>query len=184
MRYTTIIDLTEYPALYNNINVRLVYMHMVLKSGYHDNDRDLCSLSVRRLANEVGITISAVRHALRMLSAYGMVHDLGTMRSVTKWCVSGPITARSKTAAQAVQQENAIMQEASRIQRDKEQRKAQQERQKLAEQGKTSFMVYVESLKAKADAGDEIARRDYERHKAMYEQHRLALEAQKGGKQQ
>ena len=67
MRYTTIIDISEIQPIYRNVNARLVYLHLVLKSGYHDNDRDLVSISLRRIAAEVGLTLSATRHAISQL---------------------------------------------------------------------------------------------------------------------
>lgn len=60
MRYTTIVDISEYASLYRNHNARLVYLHLALRSGYHDNDRDLIDVSVRRLADAVA-SLSARR---------------------------------------------------------------------------------------------------------------------------
>ena len=61
MRYTTVIDISEMPEVYKNSTARLIYLHMSLKAGYHDADRDLVKLSIRRLSSDVGVTVSATR---------------------------------------------------------------------------------------------------------------------------
>lgn len=109
MRYTTIIDIRELDAIYRNKNVRLVYLHMVLKSGYHDEDRDLLRCSIRNLAWEIGLSVSAVRHALHVLMKSGMVSKNGESWQVKKFFLDTPPTPRPKKAqAQAVKAEGNI----------------------------------------------------------------------------
>lgn len=94
MRYTTIIDVTEL-EIYRNVNCRLVYLHLVCKSGYHDDDRDTLQLSIRRIAADVGITISAARHAIAQLMAAQLLKRLDDGRwHVLKWIVAAPPTPR------------------------------------------------------------------------------------------
>lgn len=169
MRYTTIIDISEFPALYNNINVRLVYLHLSLRSGYHDADRDLINTSIRRLAREVGITESAARNALAQLRKLGMIAPQGNLISVKKWIPNGTITPRPKTDKQAKAREAAIKRDDERLQREAERRREQQERDQLAAQGKNSYMLYYEDLQRKAAAGDPEAAAAVLRNKAMYE---------------
>lgn len=95
MRYTTIIDLSD-SALYRNHNVRLVYLHLVLKSGYHDQDRDLITVSIRNLAASVGLTVSATRHAVAQLEAAQLLRHEGSTWRVRKWIAADPPTARPK----------------------------------------------------------------------------------------
>lgn len=96
MRYTTLIDISEQPALYRNKNARLIYLHMVLKAGYHDNDRDILDKSFRTLASEVGLTLSATRHALAQLEAAGLLKkEQGSWR-VKKWIVQEIPTPRTQ----------------------------------------------------------------------------------------
>lgn len=95
MRYTTIIDLSE-SALYRNHNVRLVYLHLVLKSGYHDQDRDLITVSIRNLAASVGLSVSATRHAVAQLEAVQLLRHEGSTWRVRKWIAVDPPTARPK----------------------------------------------------------------------------------------
>lgn len=96
MRYTTIIDITELPNVYRNRNARLIYLHMVLRSGYHDTDRDVIETSIRRLASETGTTVSTVRHALLVLERNGLISKDGDRTKVTKWLQQDAITARPK----------------------------------------------------------------------------------------
>lgn len=94
MRYTTIIDITE-TDIYRNVNCRLVYLHLVCKSGYHDDDRDTLQLSIRRIAADVGITLSAARHAIAQLMAAQLLKRLDDGRwHVLKWIVAAPPTPR------------------------------------------------------------------------------------------
>ena len=85
MRYTTVIDITEFPQIYRNIHARLVYIHMALKAGYHDDDRDVCRLSIRNLAADVGITLSAARNALQQLEKAGLISRNSDCWIVKKW---------------------------------------------------------------------------------------------------
>lgn len=96
MRYTTLIDISEVPEVYCNMNARLLYLHMVLKSGYHDEDRDTLRASFRQLAAAVGLTLSATRHALRILGASGLIQKEGEVWRVKKWIVATPPTPRTQ----------------------------------------------------------------------------------------
>lgn len=126
MRYTTIIDLRDYPALYRNINVRLLYLHLVLASGYHDDDKDKVQTSVRRLAYDCHITISAARNALRQLSREGLLKVEDGTYIVTKWTPQKPITPRAKT--QDEQQRREAAQAATEARRKKEEKEEEQSR--------------------------------------------------------
>ena len=66
-------DLTDWPALYANKNCRLVYLHCVLKAEYGNSWEGFCVTSYRRLADETGISVSAVRWALKQLAKYSVV---------------------------------------------------------------------------------------------------------------
>lgn len=102
MRYTTIIDITEIPDIYRNIHARLIYLHMVLKSGYHDNDRDRTTLSIRSLAADAGITISATRHALSVLQRAQLLSRTGDTWIVKKWLIQDTISSRAKSSNNTV----------------------------------------------------------------------------------
>lgn len=175
MRYTTLIDISEYPQLYRSASVRLVYLHLVLKSGYHDDDRDLCGVSVRRLANECGLTVAATRHALALLEKYVMIKRQGSMLLVRKWVVEKSITPRARTQAQARHKEARELEEIDRARRDKQLRAEEKRREDLRAAGKTPFMVYYEGLLAKAKEGDPEAIRLVEVHRNTYQAHAAEL---------
>lgn len=175
MRYTTIIDISEYPQLYRSASVRLVYLHLVLKSGYHDDDRDLCGVSVRRLANDCGLTVAATRHALALLEKYAMIKRQGSMLLIRKWVVEKAITPRARTQAQARQKEARELEEIDRARRDKQLRAEEKRREDLRASGKTPFMVYYEGLLVKAKEGDPEAIRLVEVHKNTYQAHAAEL---------
>lgn len=99
MRYTTLIDITEIPAIYRNVHARLLYMHMALRAGYHDADRDVLNVSIRRLADEAGLSVSATRHALATLQKGGLIAKQGTAWKVLKWIAAPPPTPRTQAAA-------------------------------------------------------------------------------------
>lgn len=94
MRYTTVIDISEFPQIYRNMNARVLYLHMALKSGYHDADRDLLEISIRRLAMDAGLTVSATRHALATLEKDKLVTREGEKWRILKWVVVDPPTPR------------------------------------------------------------------------------------------
>lgn len=104
MRYTTIIDITEYPGLYTNANCRLVYLHLVLRSGYHDDDRDMIKISLRRLAMVTGITVAATRHALAQLAKSGLITRTVSGWQVKKFVMTEEPTKRAKTKREMAEQ--------------------------------------------------------------------------------
>lgn len=68
MRYTTIIDISEFPC-YGNEKCRLLYLHLVLRADREGN----VVASLRFLADQLGFTLSALRNALRQLLLDGLV---------------------------------------------------------------------------------------------------------------
>ncbi len=96
MRYTTIIDITEIPELWRNANASRVYLYMALRSGYHDVDRDLLRVSVRRLAMETGCSVAATRHALQMLVKYQLLQKDGEKWRVRKFILEQKPTPRTQ----------------------------------------------------------------------------------------
>lgn len=172
MRYTTIIDISELPRIYQNINARLVYLHLVLKSGYHDDDRDLIHMSLRRIAAETGLSLSAIRHAVAQLEKAQLLSRQGDLWLVKKWIIEQRISTRARTA----RQQKAIEIEAEkRIQNEKREREAEiekQRREQIAAQGKTSFMLFFESLEKKAAAGDMEAAESVKKYQKTYNQHK------------
>lgn len=124
MRYTTVIDISELQGLYRNKNARLVYLHLALKSGYHDDDRDTISVSIRSLARDADVSVSAVRHALLQLEKNGLLQHDGERWRVKKWILDTTPTPRPKkeqakditNAGQMVQRRDAEAEQYARKQ--------------------------------------------------------------------
>lgn len=172
MRYTTIIDIRELPAIYRNVNARLVYLHMVLASGYHDNDRDQTEISIRRISYETNLTISAVRHALGCLERAGLISRTGITWTVKKFVLETSITPRVRSEKKRREAENAAR--AKAIQEEQEQREKEESR-KYREMRKHGDPLrdQVLDLMKRADAGDTDALETLETsivYKSMYKQ--------------
>lgn len=176
MRYTTVIDISENRALYLNHNARLLYLHMALKAGYHDDDRDQLAMSIRGLAIATGISISATRHALKQLQQAKLCTRNGQIWTVTKWVAEGEISKRAKTKKQQREQQQAQERVREQSARDEEAKRDYQKRTEFEQQGKTSFMVYYEAKMQQAQQGDVEAAQIVEKNKKVYEQHRAAIE--------
>lgn len=168
MRYTTLIDISEIPAIYRSQNARLVYVHLALRCGYHDTDRDIADISVRRLALEVGVSVSAVRHALRLLERMKLVEKQGNVLFVKKWIQSETITPRKQAEKAQKTAEKAQEREKERQTMESQRAREKAEREQLEQQHTSSFIVYYEALQERAAAGDADAPKLLARHRAMY----------------
>lgn len=157
---------------YRNPSARLVYIHLALTAGWHDDDRDIARISYRRLAVDVGLTLSATRHALHQLITTGMITPTEKGWIVKKWEIPKDITPLQKiikgkksqqAAAAAVSASAEIM---DKLDQERQERKA------LAHSGKSQFMVYYENQLVKANEGDAEALAAVERYKSVYEEHK------------
>lgn len=97
MRYTTILDLRDWPLLYKNQNVRLLYLHLVLIARYEDTYKDWAKISIRKLAVDAGLTDSACRHALRVLEKAKIIRRRDGWIWVAKWLKEPTVTKRQST---------------------------------------------------------------------------------------
>lgn len=170
MRYTTIIDISEFPTIYRNVNARLVYLHLVLKSGYHDHDRDLVTMSLRRISAETGLSLSAIRHAIQSLIKANLLTRQGEMWCVKKWIIEQKISTRARTAKQQRQIDIEAERRRENEKREQEAAIERQRRAALAAEGKSQFILYVERIKKMADAGDAEAAERYKRHEKAYQE--------------
>lgn len=68
MRYTTILDISQLPEVYENDKAKLLYLHLVLKAGYSTKDHGAYRTSYNRLASETRMTVSSVRWNIAQLS--------------------------------------------------------------------------------------------------------------------
>lgn len=173
MRYTTIIDIRELPAIYRNVNARLVYLHMVLASGYHDNDRDQTEISIRRISYETNLTISAVRHALGCLERAGLISRNGITWHIRKFVLEKPISPRIRSEKKRQQAENL---ERERIIREENETREKEEKRRVIEAkkaGKNPLFEMVKELMQKAANGDIEAAESLTRYKSIVEQIKL-----------
>lgn len=129
MRYTTIIDVSQTPALYHSDSVRLLYLHLCLRCGYHDDDKGLVRQSIRVMAADTGLTISAVRHAMKVLEKWSLLKRHRGKLYVRNWCEEQPITTPAKRARKSKQQQQ--LETAAAIQRENQERRDQERREYL-----------------------------------------------------
>lgn len=170
MRYTTVIDIREFPQIYRNNNAKLVYLHLVLISGYHDEDRDQTPISIRQICYDTGLSLSAVRHSLKVLISAGLLSRSGITWTVKKFVLDKPISPRirsekKRTAAENLERERIIKEEQS--QREKEEKRKYQEEIKA---GKNPLKEMVKDLMKRAQNGDEEAAENLKRYKPIVEQ--------------
>lgn len=154
MRYTTVIDISQIPTVYRNVNARILYYHLAMIAGYHDVDRDLVDISIRRLALGAGLTVSATRHALGVLTRAGLLSKQGQIFIVKKWVEEQTVTTRPKTARQQQQLAQVAAARAERERQAKELEIESIRRQQLQASGKSSLQLWREDLERRAAAGD------------------------------
>lgn len=165
MRYTTIIDVTEVNAVWQNWNIARVYLYLALKCGYHDTDRDFIMISTRVLAERCGITHAACRHALGVLQREKLIAKAGKWWRVRKYVEEQPITTRAKQEKAARQ---TAAEKAAIAARDAQQKAIESDiiARKKSNEG---FIKYFEELERRAAMGDEEARRIAEQRRPIYE---------------
>lgn len=76
MKFATIYDLRDLPC-WRNHNIVVVYYYTCVAANYKTH---MLTKSLRRMANEIGVSLSALRHALRVLSAAGLIEVQTTGR--------------------------------------------------------------------------------------------------------
>ena len=147
-----------------------VYLHLVLISGYHDEDRDQTPISIRQICYDTGLSLSAVRHSLKVLISAGLLTRSGITWTVKKFVLDKPISPRirsekKRTAAENLERERIIKEEQS--QREKEEKRKYQEEIKA---GKNPLKEMVKDLMKRAQNGDEEAAENLMRYKSIVEQ--------------
>lgn len=113
MRYTTVIDVTEIADVWKNPNISRLYFYMALKCGYHDDDRDILRISLRNLAAQASLTLSATRHALKVLETAKLVTQEKDAWRVVKFILDKKPTSRTqKNTMSSPETENMQRQQA------------------------------------------------------------------------
>lgn len=171
MRYTTVIDISEFRNIYRNHAIRLVYLHLCLKAGYHDNDRDVCNLSIRSLAADAGLTVSAVRNALHVLTTHGLISKSGPVIVVKKFVLEQTVTARPRSEREKRKQDARRDERQRAEERDAREAQERAQRSELERQGKTQFMVWYEERMKAAESGDIDAIETVRKYKSTYDAH-------------
>lgn len=158
MRYTTVIDVTEIADVWRNPNISRLYFFMALKCGYHDDDRDILKISLRNLAAQASLTISATRHALKVLESLKLVTQEHEAWRVTKFILDKKPTSRTqKNTASSAEFENQQRQQAE------EQEKKERETRKYFE---NATIETLESMLAALSDGKRIFIKDLRRNVA------------------
>ena len=165
MRYTTIIDISQCQDIYRNLNSRLVYLHLALKAGYHDHDRDLIRISIRSLAADTGLTVAAVRNAVRQLQKWKLLARVDDMWVVRKWVPEQPITTRDKSASRQRKEdrEKALADERERRHLELE---LEQKKREATKTEREQYIAFVKRQQELAAAGDLEAQEWLRKHPA------------------
>lgn len=95
MRYTTIIDIRDIPPVWTSRSARQLYVYMCLACGFEDYNRDILTKSIRGLAYDSGLTVSATRYALGILTRCRLVKKTVAGYKVTKWFETPTISPRA-----------------------------------------------------------------------------------------
>lgn len=128
-------------------------MHLTLKSGYHDDDRDQIRTSLRRVAQDTGCTLAAVRHAVKLLVNAGLLKIDGQVWHVTKWVIGQSITTRAQQKAQAA----AAAKTTEQQQRARERELKDLERERQRDEDRRAAVSY-EEWKAMQSKGNSSAK--------------------------
>lgn len=160
MRYTTIIDITDLP-IWRNTNVLRLYYFACMKCGYHDNDRDILQISIRKLSYLLDMSISAVRHSLKVLHAAGLIIPVqeSTYR-VIKWVDNQEISKRKSKRELQLQVESMTreQQRQQQEQLEQEQKKIiEKERKQRQQRGESVLDMRIRNARLALAAGDEYA---------------------------
>lgn len=154
MRYTTIIDITEMRRVWMNPNTSRLYMYLCMKSGYHDDDRDVIRQSGRTLALDTGLSYSAVRNAMLQLLKCGLIRKDGQSLKVVKFVVEQSISRRPRKRTE-IDHGTAVHEEA----RERELELERERKKRLQANEPSGYEQYIAKLKKRASEGDEEARR-------------------------
>lgn len=142
MRYTTIIDIREFPSIWKNQSCRQLYLYMVLAAGFEDYNRDEVRDSIRELSYKSGLTLSATRHALKQLATARLVVRRDKTWKVAKWLQSPTISPRELNKRMTKQQQHDAA-----VAREREERQFNQEAEREA--NKRTAVSYQEYLQMK-----------------------------------
>lgn len=157
MRYTTIIDITDIPQVYNNINATRIYLHLCLTCGFTADDLDTIRISYRQLAAQLSMTLSAVRHSLSLLIRYHLITIEDNIITVRKYLPKAEYKDRPKTQQEYKDEQyrkkvkadfEMSMEEAKNFEEEQENENQRRKAQVL------SFCRHYRDMQEKAEKGD------------------------------
>lgn len=158
MRYTTIIDIREFP-LYKNPACRTLYLHMVLASGYHETDMDQVTISIRGLATQTGLTVSATRHALSVLMKAGLVRRQSGHFTVAKYILQEGIPKRVRSKKEQQLQQLAREREQKALEEDMQ--RYHQAQQAIADSSVQELEEHFEKMQYAKDHPEQYRTQNY-----------------------
>lgn len=157
MRYTTIIDITDIPQVYSNINATRVYLHLCLTCGFTADDMDTIRISYRQLAAQLRITLSAVRHSLNLLIRYHLITIEGNLITVRKYLPKAEYKDRPKTQ-QEFKDEQYRKKVKEQFEKSMEENRLYEENKEKEEQERIAriraFCTHYREMEQKAEQGD------------------------------
>lgn len=154
--------ISEYPALYRNANVVRVYLHACLTCGYHDDDRDVWTGSIRATARSLGISVGATRHAIAVLERTGLLQRGDGVWLVKKYELSRKITPRAQDKAVAKESVGVVTAP------EPEEMEAPTEKEARLRETRRKTLEYIEGIRKRAKAGDPDAIISWDRWKKTY----------------
>ena len=143
-----------------NANTSRLYMYLCMKSGYHDNDRDVIRQSGRTLALDTGLSYSAVRNALFQLLKCGLVRKDGGQLKVTKFVVEQSVSRRPRKRTE-IDHGTSVQEEA----RERELELERERKKRLQKNEPSGYEQHIAKLKKRAEEGDEEAMRKLQFYK-------------------
>lgn len=158
MRYTTIIDIREFP-LYKNPACRTLYLHMVLASGYHETDMDQVTVSIRGLATQTGLTVSATRHALSVLMKAGLVRRQSGQLFVAKYVLQEGIPKRARSKKE--QQQRQLAREREQQEQERELQRYHQAQKAISESSVQELEEHLEKMQYAKDHPEQYRTQNY-----------------------
>lgn len=125
---------------------------MVLASGYHETDMDQVTVSIRGLATQTGLTVSATRHALSVLMKAGLVRRQSGHLHVAKYILQEGIPKRARSKKDQQLQQIAREREQKALEEDMQ--RFHQAQQAISDSSVQELQEHLENMKAARPNGN------------------------------
>lgn len=127
---------------------------------------------------EIGLSLGAVRHALKLLEKHKLIERQSNLWYVRKFVATQVITPRAKTERQQKRIEHLADARRQQEQLELQLEVEKQQRDRNWSQGKTNYMIYYEQQLKLAAAGNEKAQRIVRQGEATYKAHQESIRQQ------